>query len=78
MPVPIHVPDLGTDRARLSLWFVHPGERVHEGDRMAELLIPGATVDVSAPAAGTVLERLVLPGDPVADGQELGTLEAEE
>jgi pyruvate/2-oxoglutarate dehydrogenase complex dihydrolipoamide acyltransferase (E2) component len=78
MPVPITTPDLGTARGRVSLWFVGPGERVYEGDRIVELLIPGATVDVPAPATGIVTGRAALPGDAVTVGQELGTMEAEE
>ena len=43
-------------RAVFSLWHVRLGERVTEGDRVAEVLIPGATVDVHAPASGTSTE----------------------
>ncbi len=75
MPVPITLPDLGPARAVLSLWFVRPGERVYEGDRVAEVLIPGATFDVAAPATGTIAERLALPSDPLVTGQVLGTID---
>jgi pyruvate/2-oxoglutarate dehydrogenase complex dihydrolipoamide acyltransferase (E2) component len=73
--VPITLPDLGTPRAVMSLWYVLPGERVYEGDRLAEVLIPGATFDISAPATGIVAERLALPNDPLAAGQVLGTID---
>ena len=76
MLVPIRVPDLGTERARLSVWFVQPGERVYEGDRVAELLIPGATIDVSAPATGLLRETTMRVNDAVTPGQILGTVEA--
>lgn len=75
MPVPITAPDLGTPRGRTSLWFVRPGERVYEGDRVVELAIPGAVVDVPAPATGVVVERAALPGDPVTAGMVLGMIE---
>ena len=75
MPVPITLPDLGSDRAVLSLWHVRPGERVYEGDRVAEVLIPGAVVDVSAPATGTLADRLALPSDRLTAGQVLGTID---
>lgn len=75
MPVPIPLPDVGSDRARVSLWFVRPGERVYEGDRVVEVVVPGATVDVPSPATGTVRERLALPGDGVRAGQVLGTID---
>ena len=55
--VPITLPDLGVARAALSLWYVHPGDRVYEGDRVAEVLIPGATFDVPAPAIRAASSR---------------------
>ena len=72
--MPITLPDLGSPRATLSLWYVRPGDRVYAGDRVAEVLIPGATFDVPAPATGTLGERLALPNDPVAPGQVLGEI----
>lgn len=71
--VPITLPELGAD-AVLSVWYVRPGEALYEGDRVAEVLIPGATVDVHAPATGTLTERRVLPGDEVRTGDLLGAI----
>jgi pyruvate/2-oxoglutarate dehydrogenase complex dihydrolipoamide acyltransferase (E2) component len=71
---PIALPDLGTDRVTFSLWYVRPGERVFEGDRVAEVLVPGATFDVPAPANGVLAERLALPNDPLTTGQVLGLI----
>jgi pyruvate/2-oxoglutarate dehydrogenase complex dihydrolipoamide acyltransferase (E2) component len=67
------LPDLGAD-AVLSVWYVRPGEAVYEGDRVAEVLIPGATVDVHAPVGGTLAERRLLPGDGLRGGDVLGTI----
>lgn len=75
---PIALPPLGAERATFSLWYVLPGDRVFEGDRVAEVLIPGASIDVSAPANGLFAERLVLPNDPLIAGQVLGTIEVEQ
>lgn len=75
--VPVAVPDLGTARATLSLWHVQPGDRVYDGDRVVEVLIPGAVVDVSSPAAGVLGDWLARPGDPVAPGQVIGSVEEE-
>ena len=75
--VPIPLPNLGTERATLSLWYVRPGERVFEGDRVAEVLMPGATFDVAAPVNGVLVERLALPGDMVVVGQVLGEIQKE-
>lgn len=77
MPVPITLPELGTDHARVSLWFVRPGEHVYEGDRLLEVVIPGAVIDVPAPATGIVRERLALPNDAVQAGNVLGLLDAD-
>ena len=76
-PVPIALPDLGTPRATLSLWYVRPGDRVFEGDRVAEVLIPGAIFDVPAPVNGVLVERLTLPGDCLTPGQVLGLIQEE-
>jgi pyruvate/2-oxoglutarate dehydrogenase complex dihydrolipoamide acyltransferase (E2) component len=75
--VPITLPDLGSP-ARFSLWLVQPGERVYEGDRVAEVLIPGAAVDIHAPASGSIVEELTRRGDTLVIGQVLGRIEVRE
>jgi pyruvate/2-oxoglutarate dehydrogenase complex dihydrolipoamide acyltransferase (E2) component len=72
--VPIILPDLGTDRAVLSAWYVHLGEAVYAGDRVAEVLIPGATVDISAPIDGVLVERQAGVDQLVFPGSVLGYL----
>jgi pyruvate/2-oxoglutarate dehydrogenase complex dihydrolipoamide acyltransferase (E2) component len=59
----------------MSLWYVQVGERVFEGDRVAEVLIPGATFDVAAPATGILVERAVSSNEILAAGQSLGAIE---
>ena len=76
--ITITLPDLGTARATFSLWYVRPGDRVFEGDRVAEVLIPGATFDVPAPANGVLVERLTLPNDLLTAGQVLGVIQEDE
>jgi pyruvate/2-oxoglutarate dehydrogenase complex dihydrolipoamide acyltransferase (E2) component len=73
----VTLPELGVARAAFSLWHVRPGDRVFEGDRVAEVLIPGATVDVPAPADGVLAEQLAFPPDVVSAGQVLGWIDAE-
>jgi pyruvate/2-oxoglutarate dehydrogenase complex dihydrolipoamide acyltransferase (E2) component len=75
--VAISLPDLGTDRVAFSLWYVRAGDTVVEGDRVAEVLIPGATVDVHAPATGTLAEQVTFPNDALTAGQVLGRIEEE-
>ena len=71
------MPELGSDRATFSLWHVRAGDRVTEGDRVAELLVPGAVFDVSAPATGVLAERRAQPNDSLATGQVLGEIQEE-
>ena len=75
MPIPL--PDLGSPRVVFSLWYVRVGDRVFEGDRVAEVRIPGATFDVAAPVDGVLAERLARPNDPLACGQALGVIQEE-
>jgi pyruvate/2-oxoglutarate dehydrogenase complex dihydrolipoamide acyltransferase (E2) component len=74
----ILLPELGAAPAVLSVWFAEPGEQVFEGDRLVEVLVGGATFDVSAPATGLLAEKLVFPDEPIAAGQVLGLVEVEE
>jgi 2-oxoglutarate dehydrogenase E2 component (dihydrolipoamide succinyltransferase)/2-oxoisovalerate dehydrogenase E2 component (dihydrolipoyl transacylase) len=69
------VPELGAPRATFSLWHVQTGDRVTLGDRVAELLIPGAVVDVSAPVTGVFSTRTARPNDPLTTGQVIGEIE---
>lgn len=73
--VPVLLPDLGSPRCNLSLWFVRIGETVREGDRLAEVNFPGAVVDIASPADGVLIERIALAGDELTAGQILGTIE---
>ena len=78
MQAEIILPELGATPVFLSLWFAEPGELVYGGDRLVEVLVDGATFDVSSPATGRLVERRALPDDPVFPGQVLGTVEVEE
>jgi pyruvate/2-oxoglutarate dehydrogenase complex dihydrolipoamide acyltransferase (E2) component len=61
----------------LSAWFADPGDVVFEGDRLVEVLVGGATFDVSAPATGRLAERQARRNQRLAPGQVLGFVEAE-
>lgn len=77
MRKPIILPELGAAPVRLSLWFARPGDLVFEGDRLVEVMIAGATFDVSAPATGRLIERSAWPRDVLTPGQVLGMMECE-
>jgi pyruvate/2-oxoglutarate dehydrogenase complex dihydrolipoamide acyltransferase (E2) component len=71
--VPILVPPLGADRVSFGLWLVSSGETVNEGDRVAEVLLPGACVDVISPATGTLI-HVAAAGDLLAVGDVVGVV----
>jgi pyruvate/2-oxoglutarate dehydrogenase complex dihydrolipoamide acyltransferase (E2) component len=75
--VEITLPELGTARVKFSLWYVQVGDRVFEGDRVAEVLIPGATYDIPAPATGRLIEKHAHSNDTLHSSQVLGLIEAE-
>ena len=73
------LPDLGMggQPVRLSLWLVRQGAEVTEGDRVVEILLGAATVDLSAPVSGRLVRKLVAEDEPVRVGQVLGLIVAD-
>lgn len=78
MRSPVLMPDLGDPTPKVSVWFVKPGERVDAGDRLVEILIGGATIDLPAPTTGRLAVRVAQADDCVATGQVLGYIEEED
>lgn len=74
MPQSILLPDLGRVPITFGLWHVGIGDRVIEGERVAEVLIRGAVIDLPSPVAGTVSEQFARPLDTLHPGQVLGTV----
>ena len=72
------LPELGAAPAVLSVWFAEAGDLVYEGDRLVEVLVRGATFDVSAPATGRLAEKRAWPNDPLHTGQVLGVVAVDE
>jgi pyruvate dehydrogenase E2 component (dihydrolipoamide acetyltransferase) len=68
-PIEVRVPDIG-DFSDVPVIEVHvaPGDRVNAEDPLLTLESDKATLDVPAPAAGTVGEVLVKVGDQVSEG----------
>ena len=78
-PVAVLVPDLGsTEPVRVSAWLVEAGETVRAGDRLVELLLPGLTCDVAAPATGRLLTQTVPLNAAVSVGDVLGRIERDD
>jgi len=77
MSTPIKMPNLGaeTDEARLVSWLKTVGDTVMEGEAIAEIETEKATVDLEAPASGTI-SAILVPADTDAKvGTVLATLE---
>ncbi len=64
MRIPIIVPDVGSGEEPLQLcgWLVDEGDMVLAGDLVAELLIPGITVEIMSEASGR-LDAIMKPID---------------
>lgn len=75
MHAPVILPELGATAAVLSAWFADPGDLVYEGDRLVEVLVNGATFDVSSPATGRLLVQHAFPEQQLIPGQLLGFVE---
>ncbi len=67
------LPDLGegTVEAEIVEWYVEPGDRVSEGDIIADVMTDKANVEVPSPVTGSVLRTTGEPGDLVPVGSEL-------
>jgi pyruvate/2-oxoglutarate dehydrogenase complex dihydrolipoamide acyltransferase (E2) component len=76
--VAILLPDVGAAPVVLSAWFADPGDAVFEGDRLVEVLVGGATFDVSSPATGRLAAKQARPNERLEPGQVLGFVEAED
>jgi pyruvate/2-oxoglutarate dehydrogenase complex dihydrolipoamide acyltransferase (E2) component len=74
----ITVPALDVPSVAVSIWYVKPGERVYEGDRLVELLVGSATFDVTAECSGRLVEQAALPDESAACGEVLGYLDTTE
>jgi 2-oxoglutarate dehydrogenase E2 component (dihydrolipoamide succinyltransferase) len=72
----IRVPTLGESvtEATIGRWFKQPGEPVAADEPLVELETDKVTIEVPAPAAGTLAEILAKDGDTVAPGALLGQI----
>jgi pyruvate/2-oxoglutarate dehydrogenase complex dihydrolipoamide acyltransferase (E2) component len=77
MSTPIKMPNLGaeTDEARVSGWHKRVGDRVMEGEAIAEIETEKANVDLEAPATGRIAEILVPEGSNAKVGTVLATFD---
>ena len=73
MSVEIRMPQVASDMTEADVvsWLIEPGESVRKGDVLLEIETEKSTVEIEAPASGTLREILV-PGG--ATNVEVGTL----
>jgi pyruvate/2-oxoglutarate dehydrogenase complex dihydrolipoamide acyltransferase (E2) component len=60
--------------AAISAWLYQDGDRVAAGAIVAELMVEKSTMEIIAPASGT-LRILVAAEEPVAKGQIVARIE---
>lgn len=79
-PPRLVVPELGAagQTVVVSLWLVPEGSTVLEGDRVVELLVGAATIDLEAPVGGRLVRHLVEEDDVVSAGTALAEFSAAE
>lgn len=64
------------ESATLASWLVDLGDAVEAGDVIAELETDKSTVELEAPASGTIVEIIIAAGtEDIAPGTLLGTIE---
>ncbi|MDQ4135995.1 MAG: 2-oxo acid dehydrogenase subunit E2, partial [Pseudomonadota bacterium] len=76
MSTEIRVPTLGesVSEATIGRWFKKPGDPVKADEPLLELETDKVTLEVNAPAAGTLGEILVKDGETVSPGAVLGSI----
>jgi 2-oxoglutarate dehydrogenase E2 component (dihydrolipoamide succinyltransferase) len=76
MSVDIRVPSLGDSvtEATIGKWFKQPGEAVNQDEPIVELETDKVTVEINAPASGTIGEILAQPGATVQVNAVIGSI----
>ena len=75
--VPVTVPELDSRTRSIQLvqWLVDPGASVHEGDRIAELLVAGVVFHLASPADGVISGVAIRAHSRVGIGDVLGWID---
>lgn len=71
----VEMPDVGCPHPRLSVWYARVGDLVLAGDRLVEILVDGATIDISAPVNGQLVECHARVDEFVDPGRLLAVIE---
>jgi pyruvate/2-oxoglutarate dehydrogenase complex dihydrolipoamide acyltransferase (E2) component len=73
--IPVLLPDLGVDDARIVQWLVAVGGPVAVGDRIAEVLAGGVLIHLAAEAPGVLQKIDCGRGCRVREGEPLAWIE---
>jgi 2-oxoisovalerate dehydrogenase E2 component (dihydrolipoyl transacylase) len=78
--VPFRLPDIGEGiaEAEIVAWHVGVGDMVEEDAVLADLMTDKATVEMTSPVSGRLIERAGEVGDMVAIGSTLAVFESDE
>ncbi|MCY3994883.1 MAG: lipoyl domain-containing protein [Rhodobacter sp.] len=76
--VELKMPELGNEitEAQIDALLKEVGDRVSEGEEIITITTPKVTMDLEAPASGTVVEVFVEEDEIVAVGAVLAVIEA--
>src|ERR1051326_1973502 len=77
MPVELVVPSVGESITQVEIgeWLKRPGEPVNEDEPVVVIETDKVTVELPAPASGTITEMLKQKGDKAAVGDVIGYME---
>ena len=77
MAVSVTIPDvsMGVTEVTIVNWLKQVGDRVEAGEAIAEMETAKSTVEIEAPASGTLSQILVQVDDTVDVGAEIATIE---
>lgn len=77
MAVSVTVPDvsMGVTEVTIVNWLKQAGDRVEAGEAIAEMETAKSTVEIEAPASGTLAQILVQVDDTVDVGTEIAVIE---
>ncbi len=80
MNVEVEVPDLGTDNEQGTVgeWHFDEGEFVEHGEVLLEISTDSGNVEVTAPQADVLLERIVDEDEIVRVGEPVAILDCSE
>ncbi len=78
MSIELKVPAVGESitEVEIGVWLKKPGDRVEKDDPIVEIESDKATVEISAPVAGTLTQILKPTGTPASIGEVVGLMVA--